>query len=903
MRTATYRVQLHAGFMFDDAAAIVPYLADLGVSHLYCSPYLQAAPGSTHGYDVTDHSRLNAELGGEAGHARMTGRLAACGLGQVLDIVPNHMGLHGNAWWWDVLENGPSSLYAGYFDIDWDPPERKLTAHVLMPVLGDHYGRVLEAGDIKLERRGGAFVVRYHEHEAPVSPRTLDELLAGAAERSGSSGLAALAQAHGELPHAILTDPAAVAERHVGKEALRERLERLVRDDPVAAAAIDEQVVAVNADADALDELLGRQNYRLAYWATAAEELSYRRFFNIESLAGLRIEDPEVFADTHRLILRLVADGTVDGLRIDHVDGLADPQGYLTRLAGASRGAYVVVEKILAPGEELPAAWPTAGTSGYDFLNRVTQLFTDAQGADEMRACFARFTGRDQPYDDVARDAKLQIMRSELAAELERLTGLLADLCERYRRQRDHTRRELRTALAELIAAFDVYRSYAYPGRPVSLADRHTVGAAVALALARRPDLDSELTEFLGRLLVLGYPGAQEAEFAIRFAQLSAPVMAKGVEDTAFYRYFPLASLNEVGGSPDLFGRPPAAFHADMIQAARWWPEAMLTLSTHDTKRSADVRARIGLLAELPEAWARAVTRWSARNSRHKRHGQPDAAAEYLLYQNLVGAWPIDAGRAGAFMAKATREAKLETSWTDPDPEYDAALSQFVEASLADGEFRNDLEDFLGRHRLVERGRVTSLAQMALLLTCPGVPDLYQGTEVWDLSLVDPDNRRPVDYDARRALLAKLVEPGPEAALGMADAGGPKLWLIRRVLEHRRAWPAAFGPGSGYEPMEISGTHADHLAGFFRTPPAGTAGRIAVLVPRLVARLGEADAGTDWTGKDWDRGGWADTCVHLPGRDWTSVLTGENAGGGEASAGELLRRFPVAVLRQPAQET
>ncbi len=515
------------------------------------------------------------------------------------------------------------------------------------------------------------------------------------------------------------------------------------------------------------------------------------------------------------------------------------------------------------------------------------------------------------------RDAKLQIMRSELAAELERLTGLLAELCERHRRQRDHTRRELRTALAELIAAFGVYRSYAYPGRPVSDADRRAIGAAVAGALDQRPEgpggpggpedperpgrpeLDRELIEFLGDLLVLGFPGGPEAEFATRFAQLSAPVMAKGVEDTAFYRYYPLASLNEVGGSPDLFGRPVAAFHADMAAAARRWPEAMLTLSTHDTKRSADVRARIGLLAELPAAWAEAAGRWGRHNARHKRAGQPDLAAEYLLYQNLVGAWPIETGRADAFMAKAAKEAKLETSWTEPDQDYDAALAAFVRASLADGEFRRDLEDFLGRYRLVARGRITSLAQTALLLTCPGVPDLYQGTETWDLSLVDPDNRRPVDYDARRALLAKLTGQGPEAALALAEAGGTKLWLIRRLLAHRRSAPEAFGPGSGYQPLAVTGPQAEHLAGFVRTAPAGAGGRTAVLVPRLVARLGEAGNGTEWTGQGWDRGGWAGTEVTLPGGAWTSVLTGDSVAGGPAGPGDLLRRFPVAVLCQP----
>jgi (1->4)-alpha-D-glucan 1-alpha-D-glucosylmutase len=868
MRAATYRVQLHAAFTFDDAAAITGYLADLGVSHLYCSPYLQAAPGSTHGYDVTDHSRLNAELGGDDGHRRMVKHLAEAGLGQILDIVPNHMALAGraNAWWWDVLENGPSSRYARYFDIDWDPPQRKLTATVLMPVLGDHYGRVLEAGELSVEREGGSFIVCYHEHDAPLSPRTLDGLLARAAQRSGSAELALLAAEYGELPHAILTDSAAVAERHQGKEELRERLGELCQSRPPVAAAIDAEIDALNADPDALDELLDRQNYRLAYWATAAEELSYRRFFNIETLAGLRVENPEVFADTHRLILGLVREAVVDGLRIDHVDGLADPEGYLRRLARTAR--YVVVEKILAPTEELPESWPVAGTSGYDFLNRVSQLFTDSSGQAAMQAGYARFTGQQATFGAVAREAKLQIMREELAAELERLTGLLADLCERHRRQRDHTRRELRDALAELVAAFGVYRVYAFPGRPVSSADRENVAAAVRSARGSRPDLDAELVEFLGQLLVLGYPGEPEAEFAVRFAQFSAPVMAKGVEDTAFYRYHPLVSLNEVGGSPETFGRPLADFHADMARARR---EAMLTLSTHDTKRSGDVRARIALLAELPEAFADAAQRWARRNARHKNDSWPDANAEYLLYQTLIGAWPIGADRAGAFMAKATREAKVHTSWVDPRPEYEDALAAFVDAILADAGFVADLESFLADHQLVQLGRVSSLAQTTLLLTCPGVPDLYQGTEVWDLSLVDPDNRRPVDYDARRALLAELT--GPESAIDRMADGGPKLWLIHRLLTYRRQHPEAFGPD--YQALAVSGAKAEHVVAFSRTG-------VAVVVPRLVARLA-----ADWAG----------TTVALPPGSWTDVITGAVTSG-TVKVADLLARFPVAVLGQ-----
>ncbi len=876
-RAATYRVQLHAGFTFDDAAAIAGYLADLGVTHLYCSPVLQAAEGSRHGYDVVDHGRLNEELGGAGAYRRLVGRLADVGLGQLLDIVPNHMALAGraNAWWWDVLENGPSSPYATYFDIDWDPPQRKLTATVLMPVLGDQYGRVLEAGELTAERDGGSFTVRYHDQEAPLSPRTLDDLLTRAAARAGSEELESLAAAFGRLPHALLTEPAAVAERQRDKKILRARLAELCEASPETAAAVDAEIEALNHDAGALDTLLSRQNYRLSYWRTGAEELSYRRFFNIETLAGLRVEDEAVFADTHRLILGLVSAGTLDGLRVDHVDGLADPEGYLCRLRDAAAGVYVVVEKILGADEELPGSWPVAGTSGYDFLNRVNQLFVDPANEAAMRAGYARFTGHAESYAEVVHAAKLQIMREELAAEAERLTGLLADVCEGHRRQRDHTRRELRDALCEVIAAFPVYRTYARPARPVTSADRAHVAAAVAGARQRRPDLDAELAGFIGELLLLGHPGEPEAVFAVRFAQVSSAVMAKGVEDTAFYRYQPLVSLNEVGGDPGWFGRSAGDFHRAMASAARRWPQAMLTLSTHDTKRSGDVRARISLLSELPAAWERAVGRWAHRNERHKHNGWPDRNAEYLLYQTLVGAWPIDSGRVGPFMAKAAKEAKVSTSWVDPRAGYDEALSGFVAAVLEDEDFVADVEAFLAEHLIVERGRVNSLAQTALLLTCPGVPDLYQGTEVWDLSLVDPDNRRAVDYAARRRLLGVLAGAGPEAALARGDEGAPKLWLIHRILGHRHRHPGVYGHASGYEPLRASGRKAGHALAFTRT------GGLAVVVPRLLSGLG---------------GDWAGTTVALPPGDWDDVLTGEKVTGGEAGMDTLFRRFPVAVL-------
>jgi len=898
---ATYRVQFGPGFTFDDAARAADYLAKLGISHLYCSPFLQAAGAASAGYDIVDHARLDERLGGEDGYTRLTGKLKSLGIGQIADIVPNHMALAGraNAWWWDVLENGPASRYADYFDIDWDPPERKLTATVLMPILADRYGRVLEAGELRIGRQGGSFTVSYHDQEAPLSPRTLDDLLAsaadsvkgegeagGAADEAGSAELKKIAAELGNLPHAILTDPAAVTERHQGAERLRASLATLCQEHAAVAAAIDNEVQAVNGDPDRLDDLLQRQNYRLAYWGTAAEELSYRRFFDIDQLAALRVERDAVFDDVHRLLVKLVTDGSVDGLRIDHVDGLADPEGYLTRLRAVTGRSYIVVEKILGPDEQLPGSWPVAGTSGYGFLNLVNKLFIDPAGELEILAGYSRFTGQDDDFAEIAYTAKLEIMSEELAAETERLTALLADICERHRRQRDYTRRELRDSLREVLAAFAVYRSYPRPGHEVTFADQAKVAAAITAARQRRPDLDPELIDFIGALLLLRHEGDLESKFAVRFSQLSAPVMAKGVEDTAFYRYQPLISLNEVGGDPARFGGSVPDFHEAMTYAALHWPDAMLTLSTHDTKRSADVRARISVLSELPAAWEAALNAWAEHNAKHKRrlarHGRggwPDSSAEHLLYQTLVGAWPLEASRAKEFMTKAVREAKVHTSWTDPRADYEDALTDFITAVLSDEDFVKGLERFLDENRIVARGRLNSLAQTALLLTCPGVPDLYQGTEVWNLSLVDPDNRRLVSFATQWALLADLADAGPAAALASDDVGGSKIWLISKLLAHRRSCPQAYDRTSGYEPLEIAGRHANRFVAFTRS------GGLAVVVPRLAS--GTADP---WTG----------TAVMLPPGSWTSVLTGESFRGGKVGAVTLLRQFPVQVLTRQA---
>ena len=869
---STYRVQLNQGFTFKDAARTVEYLASLGVTHLYCSPYLAAVPGSTHGYDVADPHRFNEELGGSAGHATMVGALRQAGMGQVLDIVPNHMAADAgaNPWWWDVLENGPSSPYAHYYDIEWDTGDERSSFTVLVPILGDQYGRVLENGDLTVARTAGTFAVRYFEHELPVSPRTLDEILGRAARASGSPELGEIAEGVASLPLARVTDRAGVQERHDRKIQLASRLADLCENDPGVARAIDAELRELNSDADRLDVLLRRQNYRLAFWRIANEDIDYRRFFNIDTLIGVQVEDPDVFADTHRLILQLVGDGTLDGLRVDHVDGLRDPAGYLQRLAEASGGVYAVVEKIVASGEELPGEWPVAGTTGYDFLINVNNLFVDREHAPEMTEAYQRFTGEMDPWPLVAHAAKLQVMREDLASEVERLTTLLAHVCDRHRRNRDHTRPELRDALREMIAHYSMYRTYVRPGEAVAETDRVQVEIAVKETRLKRPDLDAELVAFLGELAMGAYDGAAEGEFSLRLQQLTAPVIAKGVEDTAFYRYNRFISLNEVGGEPGVFGTSVSRFHEAMRVADREWPATMITLSTHDTKRSADVRARLNVISEIPLEWAASVARWAELAAPHRRDGWPDPNSEYLLYQSLLGAWPLEEERAVAFMAKAVREAKVHTSWNEANDAYEEAVESFVRGVLGDGRFVSGVEDFLNGNQVVRRGRQNSLAQTALLLTCPGVADLYQGNEIWDLSLVDPDNRRPVDYGVRQGLLNEVGGLPSGDVVGRDDCGAPKIWMVHKLLDHRRRNIDQFG-SEFYEPLSTGGPGGDSVVAFNR-------GRLAVVAPVR-------------TGRDWNT-----TTVDLPPGEWRDVLTGDASDGGTRDVGVLLAGFPVAVL-------
>lgn len=872
---ATYRVQLNPQFGFDAAAAITAYLSELGTSHLYCSPCMQAAPGSTHGYDVVDYTRVSEELGGPAAHERMCAALRAAGMGQLLDIVPNHMATTGreNPWWWDVLENGPASRYSAYFDVDWEPPEARLRNTLLLPILGDHYGRVLEAGEISLVRDGAEFTIRCYDRELPVAPRSLDNLLARAAERCSSNELAFIADALTALPFSTATESQSVRRRQRDVAVLKATIGRLIQSSPEVAAAIDHSVAEFNANDALLHAMLERQNYRLAFWRAAARDLGYRRFFDINTLIGLRMENDDAFADTHRVVLRWLLEGVLDGVRIDHIDGLRDPEGYLQRLNRATPQAWIVVEKILQPGERLRESWSIAGTTGYDFLNRVNGLFVDPAGKPPLTAFYEEFSGQAGDFASIAQDAKEIVARDILGSELNRLTALFVAVCENDRRHRDYTRHMLHEALVAVVARFGVYRTYfREDSREAHPDDVQNVQQAIDAAKADRPDLDHELFDFLGDILQVTHPGQLYSELALGFQQFTGPVMAKALEDTAFYRYHRLICLNEVGGDPACFGVEIEEFHRACQDSKRRWAHGLLATATHDTKRSEDVRARLALLSEVPAQWADAVRRWAALNQR-SWPAEPDRNAEYLLYQTLAGAWPISNERIWTYMNKALREAKQKTSWTNPDQAYENNLKTLIDNILADRNFVDDLEEFVAF--LAPLGWVNSLAQTLLKLTAPGIPDLYQGTELWDLSLVDPDNRRPVDYRLRHQLLQVLKSAALEEILRRMGEGLPKLWTICRALALRRAKPALFAPGAAYEPLRAEGSRADHVVAFMRGDGAIT------IVPRLVFKLGSR---------------WEDTTLAVPAGRWRNHLTGEIIQGARTGLAQLMARFPVCLL-------
>ena len=860
---ATYRIQANAAFGFDRIAELADYLSELGVSHVYLSPVLTAAAGSQHGYDVIDHEHVNPELGGESAHQNMCRTLGEHGLGQLLDIVPNHMAITAhNRLWWDVLENGQSSQYAAFFDVDWNSGE---DTRVLLPILGEHYVDALRKGLVRVVRREACFVVQYYDNSFPAAPRSLGGLLRSAAPEHSELGF--LADALEELKSPDATDRAVTLRRQRDKALLFAYLSRLLTKEPELCTRIDAQLAQLNANVEALDAWLERQNWRLAHWRNATTELGYRRFFDVNTLAGLRVEDQRVFDRTHKLVLDWLAKGVLDGVRVDHVDGLRDPGDYLDRLRRAAPQAWIVVEKILAVDEPLRGQWPIDGTTGYEFIRLCDQLFVDARGERPLDELDAHWCGKSDSWEQRAREAKQQILKEVLASERERLTDEAQHVLRNQIELRDTTRRILSNAITALLISYPVYRTYARVG-DTSEWDKNTIRKVVDSAKQLRPDIDPRVFDAFGRVFSLQDPTEGATELALRVQQLTGAVTAKAIEDTLFYRHTRLVALNEVGGSPETFGISVEAFHHALSQNQR--SRALLASATHDTKRGEDTRARLLALSEVPELWAQATERWAARAER-LRPPQLDRCTEYFLYQTLVGAFPISVERLQAYMQKAIREAKRRTSWIEPNPEFEAAVEQFARAVLNDRELMQDIEQFATR--LSQCGYVTSLARTLLKLTAPGVPDVYQGTELWDFSLVDPDNRAPVDFAARRALLAQIKNATPESVLNDMAQGTPKLWLIWKTLQLRKRSPELWR--GQYQPVSVDGPDADHVVAFSRGDALFT------VIPRLNAHVEPKKRSAS---------------VRLPQGRYKNALTDERLERVPASTSELFARFPVALL-------
>jgi (1->4)-alpha-D-glucan 1-alpha-D-glucosylmutase len=869
---AAYRLQLRPDFGFHHAIAILDYLAELGVSHVYCSPILDAAPGSEHGYDVVAHDRVRAAIGGEEGLRQLAAEAERRGMGLLLDVVPNHMAIGGdgggNRWWWDVLEHGPWSPHAQVFDIDWaSAPDGK----ILAPVLGGHYRNVLGAGELSVRRtHDRGFEAAYYEHRFPLRPGSLVTVLRSAAARSADPVLGILADRLEHLDHDRPDPggPEGTSTAHRAEvEAVGAALAQHLADRPAAGDALDAVLAETSADTVRLDQLLRDQHWRLARWQLANPEIAYRRFFDVTDLVALRTDLPLVFEATHRLTIDLVRDGVVEGLRIDHPDGLRDPEGYLTDLAEQLPDSPVWVEKILGPGEDLPPSWPVEGTTGYDFLDLVSRLFVDQAGADDLADRFAAVSGVDRDFEREALAGKRLVLGSLLAADLERVTELAAR-CARDAGW-DIARQDVRTAIAELAAAIPVYRTYVRSGRMTDARDRRLLDDACATALQRRPHLDAEAVTALTGMLRQP-TSADQTELSIRFQQLCASTAAKGIEDTALYRWAPVVARCEVGCEPS---EPPLdadGFHAEVTRVAGRWPARLLDTSTHDTKRSEDVRARMAGISEAPGEWWEGAEHVRRLARERTGLGLPDAGLEHLLLQSAAGAWPISADRLAEYAVKAAREAKRVTSWLEPDDEIEETICTWVRALVDDPELAAAMSELVAP--LVEPGRITGLAQLVLKLTCPGVPVLYQGTELWDHHLVDPDNRRAVDYDRRHAALRDgSVDP---------DSGALKLQVAARVLDLRRRRPDDLAPAARYTPLTPVGPAAGHAVTFCR------GGGVVVVVPRLVRRLQLA-------------GGWGDTTLALPGGGWHDVLADADWSG-PVRLSELLAQVPVAVLERRA---
>ena len=958
---STYRLQVFAAFPLRDAAQVVPYLERLGISTCYTSPYFTAAPGSTHGYDVWNHNEINPELGGDEAHREFIDAVERAGMQHVVDFVPNHMGIGagGNPWWTDVLENGPSSYAATFFDIDWAPLKTELHAKLLLPILGDQYGRVLERGELHLHYHEGTLTLRYFDQELPINPRETPQVLRTATESLSAELGADSPRLHEflsilssleNLPAYTENDPVRIAARQREKEVARSRLARLADEEPVVARHIADAIARVNgtpgdpSSFDALHALLEAQAYRLSYWRTASHEINYRRFFDVNTLAGLHVEHPEVFAATHALLGQLLAEKRVHGVRVDHPDGLFDPSRYFEMLQGLANpedvgvGAalYVVAEKILSGHERLPSHWRVHGTTGYNFLNDVNGLFVDTAQARRLRRGYAKLTGHLESFEDVLYDSKRLIMKTAMASELNVLGHTLNRIGESNRRSRDFTLDSLRDVITEVVACFPVYRTYV-DSHGWTPEDRAVVERAIAQARRRNPAMESSLFDFFREVVLSrdpsdspgvggverrdGYPpadlteAAERLRFAMKLQQYTGPVQAKGLEDTAFYRYNVLISLNEVGGDPSRIGRTPEEFHEANHHRAWGWPYEMLSTSTHDTKLGEDVRARINVISEMPDEWTREVAKWMRLNRAHRAIVEggpaPDRVDEYRLYQILLGTWPekplagdelrayVD--RIREYMTKAAREAKMHTSWLTTNPGYEEGLARFIERALT-GPGEKFLSAFLPFQRRIAAIAVTnSLAQVVLKIGSPGVPDFYQGTELWDLNMVDPDNRRPVDFDLRSRMLRELDEAGPPSARSLLvnwQDGRIKLFVTAAGLRARRELPHVFA-GGNYLPLTTEVSVPAGLVAFARTSGEDA---VIVVVPRLGGRLTGA-SGAPPVGADT----WKTSRVMLPDglrhRIFRHILTGEEihptvtGEGGWIFAGQIFETLPVGMLR------
>ena len=892
--SSTYRLQFNRWFTFAQAREIVPYLHALGVSDAYASPYFQARPDSLHGYDITDHNKLNAAIGSREEYDSWIAELHAHSMGQVLDFVPNHVGIAEplNQWWMDVLENGPSSRYAPYFDIDWHPLKSDLRDKVLLPILSDQYGRVLERGELQVYFAEGTFYLRYGDRRLPIAPGTYRYVLGIALENLAEhkdedfyAEVQSILTALEYLPKRTETDPKRIAERIREKEIIKRRLERRCAEAPQVQQAIEKALARINGEPgdprsfDALDELLNAQSYRLAFWRVAAEEINYRRFFDVNDLAAIRIEHPKVFDAVHRLLLELVHSCAITGLRIDHPDGLYLPREYFEKLQQRcakalaialpqdGRAVYMVAEKILTGVETLRKDWLVHGTTGYDFANQVMQLLVDSSAETAITNAFHRFIGHSLHFGHLVYAKKLQVMKLALANDVDVLGNMVDRLSEQNRWYRDFTLEALARAVRETIACFPVYRTYLAPGRPVSEEDRQVIERAVTAAKRRNPAIEESIFNFLRDVLVFRFPENLDAEaraahthFVLKFQQATGPIMAKGLEDTVFYIYNRLAALNEVGGEPQQFGLSIDAFHERNLDRQRNWPATLLTTSTHDTKRSEDVRTRMVAISEMPELWRRSLQRWRLANRRWKRTindvEAPDGNEEYLLYQTLLGTWPVQPSglpeeaataeyteRIQTYMAKALHEAKVNTSWIQPNEEWDAAMRDFVGRILDSSPRNKFVPAFLPVVQEIARlGAINSLSQTLLKLTSPGVPDIYQGNEIWDYSLVDPDNRRPVDYRPRREMLEALSASTSDELMQNWPDGRIKMFLTQRVLQFRREHVDLFQRGE-YLPLVASGTFTECCVSFARRLGDQW---IVVIAPRLSSRIGFPPIAERW---------------------------------------------------------